>query len=675
MSEICPVCSNTMHDSHCSVCSYEQSADFLKYPTFISDDQMLTRLFADLQAGLKDRPDELIAKAESHLAEAVSLFEQAHDAGQQDFDVIINSIKELVCEDELILKKGTNLKANDKSELLLELAELRQNHAMYLFEKAKSLGNKTAAAKHFAYKSTGESFGDYEVKQVIADSPIAIKPDDKENKAAADALFDKGLNAYLGISSDLNDGESAREHAIPLFQEALAMGNTFSATLLGDCYETGIGIEPDYAEAMKWYRRAAELGEISAYYNIGCLYENGKGVEKNLSTAVEYYSLGAELDMPLCQNALGRCCASDTERDRSSEAFEWFRKAADRGNDDAKYNLGKCYYDGYGVEADKATAVKWFALAAEQSHAAANYMLGLCYETACGTSMDIGKALICYKAAADKGDSDAQLSLYRFYKYGIEVEKDTSAAMLWLKKSAEGGNTDAQLTLAKKYETGTDVNQNYDDAEKWYRAAADKGNLEAGQALEMLKSIKEDDSSSEDPTSDTEEKASFGEIDVPRFNTFDDVAAFLEKHKDYLYNNCNYLVPGSLYYSHKSWKIKDAFADFDTDERPLLLCDFSVFGSLNDAFILTDKSIYRSRSILRDSKRYDLRDLLDIKQVQYDFSSAIWLYFKKSGSESRTDIIKVFSSDAFYVASAPGMIAAFWERIKDMVAENNSSLS
>ncbi len=42
------------------------------------------------------------------------------------------------------------------------------------------------------------------------------------------------------------------------------------------------------------------------------------------------------------------------------EAFKWYRKAAEQGNDEAQSNLGLCYENGQGVKQDFSEAVKWY---------------------------------------------------------------------------------------------------------------------------------------------------------------------------------------------------------------------------------------------------------------------------------------------------------------------------
>lgn len=54
------------------------------------------------------------------------------------------------------------------------------------------------------------------------------------------------------------------------------------------------GVEKDFKEAVKWYRKAAEQGDDDAQYNLGVMYENGQGVEKDDKKAVKWYRKAAE---------------------------------------------------------------------------------------------------------------------------------------------------------------------------------------------------------------------------------------------------------------------------------------------------------------------------------------------------------------------------------------------
>ena len=72
-----------------------------------------------------------------------------------------------------------------------------------------------------------------------------------------------------------------------------ARGYARSIHNVGTCYMDGLGVEKDYAEALKWYRRAAEMGFASSQVNMGAFYLNGYGVEKDEAEALKWYRKAA----------------------------------------------------------------------------------------------------------------------------------------------------------------------------------------------------------------------------------------------------------------------------------------------------------------------------------------------------------------------------------------------
>jgi TPR repeat protein len=59
---------------------------------------------------------------------------------------------------------------------------------------------------------------------------------------------------------------------------------------LGFIYQEGLDEVPhDYAQALKWFRKAAESGNADAEFNIGSMYQQGMGVPENMPEAIEWY--------------------------------------------------------------------------------------------------------------------------------------------------------------------------------------------------------------------------------------------------------------------------------------------------------------------------------------------------------------------------------------------------
>lgn len=66
-------------------------------------------------------------------------------------------------------------------------------------------------------------------------------------------------------------------------------GDKAAQTYVGEIYEKGMGLPPDYALAATWYRRAAEQGDNRAQINLGHLYEKGLGVARDPVEALKWY--------------------------------------------------------------------------------------------------------------------------------------------------------------------------------------------------------------------------------------------------------------------------------------------------------------------------------------------------------------------------------------------------
>lgn len=207
----------------------------------------------------------------------------------------------------------------------------------------------------------------------------------------------------------------------------------------------------NYAEAVKWYRRAAEQGNSTAQNNLGECYKNGQGVRKDDVEAVKWYRKAAEQGNADAQFNLGLCYYYFRQgvKHDNTEAVKWFRKAAKQGHAEAQNRLGECYYFGQGVEHDYANAEKWYRKAAEQGHAGAQYSLGYQYYNGRGVARNRAEAVKWFRKAAEQGHADAQYSLGNCYYNGRGVAKDETEAVKWYRKAADQGKSDAKERLRK----------------------------------------------------------------------------------------------------------------------------------------------------------------------------------------------------------------------------------
>lgn len=61
----------------------------------------------------------------------------------------------------------------------------------------------------------------------------------------------------------------------------------------GKMYAEGEGVPQDDAEAVKWYRQAAEQGHAKAQFNLGLMYALGRGVPRDLVQAFAWCDIAA----------------------------------------------------------------------------------------------------------------------------------------------------------------------------------------------------------------------------------------------------------------------------------------------------------------------------------------------------------------------------------------------
>lgn len=213
---------------------------------------------------------------------------------------------------------------------------------------------------------------------------------------------------------------------------------------LGRRYYNGIGLPKDEAEAVKWFRKAAEKGHAKAQYNLGICYFQGHGVEEDGPEAGEWFRKAAEQGLAASQHNLGYFYENGITLPKDeSEAVKWYRRAADQGYANSQHSLGHFYLKGITLPKDEAEAVKWFRKAAEQGYADSQNSLGYIYEKGVGTTKDVAEAVKWYGKAAEQGKAEGMYNLGLIYSLGEGLPKDYVRAYKWLTICASGGNPQA----------------------------------------------------------------------------------------------------------------------------------------------------------------------------------------------------------------------------------------
>lgn len=120
---------------------------------------------------------------------------------------------------------------------------------------------------------------------------------------------------YASLKGDDEDKE-----ALEWLQKSADQDYAPAQHALAKFYFTGSmkGIKENKTEAIKWYKKAAENGQVTAMYELGKCAERGYGMVKNIKLARKYYQQAADFGF---EDAI----------DRMNETFE---KSKGDGGDD-----------------------------------------------------------------------------------------------------------------------------------------------------------------------------------------------------------------------------------------------------------------------------------------------------------------------------------------------------
>jgi uncharacterized protein len=169
----------------------------------------------------------------------------------------------------------------------------------------------------------------------------------------------------------------------------------------------------DYAGAMRWYNKAADIGNARAMLEISRLYASGNGVARDDAEAMRWRSKAVERGDASVIDSIGADYEYgwDGMAQDYVEAMRWYRKAADLGSADAMLSIGHLYDSGWGVAQDKAEAMRWLRKAADLGKTLAMYTIGVHYEYGDGVPQNDAEARLWIKKAAGLGDLAANMWL------------------------------------------------------------------------------------------------------------------------------------------------------------------------------------------------------------------------------------------------------------------------
>lgn len=362
-----------------------------------------------------------------------------------------------------------------------------QEQLFALYEKVAEAGDPEAQAQYC-----------YMLKNSGAD-PATYLP---WMQKAAEQGFDEGGYGELLYSTSLPGQTPDYKQAIQWFKKSADRGELAGFTGLADAHCDGKGFPKSGPAALALLQQAISVLPPSASYNamisIGRMYALGACVPKSTQLSLHWYNQAIQKGAAASDISPLWISASNGGALAGAYNFspDWYGKNPEVGlallkeiadgipqykpdqiarfKLQAEVALGDAYSGGHGPKQDYAQATTWYEKAAADGSAEAMTHLGVIYQAGYGTPQDYSKAVDWYRQAADKGFAWGQFNLASMYANGFGVKQDDSQAIALFEKAADAGLPDAMNRLGVIYESGSGVKQDYAQALAWYTKGANR---------------------------------------------------------------------------------------------------------------------------------------------------------------------------------------------------------
>ena len=371
------------------------------------------------------------------------------------------------------------------------------------------------------------SYGSYHTK-----GNDALRAKDYERAAdhyafAAKSGHPRALISYGRLFARGNGVDQDPARAVALFSEARDKASPFkskAALELAQLYlKGGDGpsgeVAKDEVRARKLFLEALKGGEARAASNLGKIYDRGLGVDPDPAEAIEFYRQASANDGNSARRLATLLAKTGGPEDEiassAGRAIEVFEVRGEAGDGRALIQLADIFSKGQIVEADQARAASYLERLPEDNDPAMNMNLARLY----GQIGDQGERKRRLRLAADAGEAKAQTTLAKLFltpdtadtngavgRYYAEraigqksesamfylglallrgrvLEQEPVAGELLLRRASQEGHVGASAALGAAILNGDVRGREPDEGLKLLEAAADKGAVSAMSAL------------------------------------------------------------------------------------------------------------------------------------------------------------------------------------------------
>ncbi len=245
----------------------------------------------------------------------------------------------------------------------------------------------------------------------------------------------------------------------------------------------------DRIEALEWFQKSADNGNINAMYQIAIMYRDGNGPKRDNTKHLGWLKKAAENGHAQSQLMLGNMYRDGVKVESDeSEAFKWYKMAAENNNPDAIYQIATIYRDGKGINKNKDESnkwlrlysehnlfrqiniladsfshakngvhdpekgMKWYSVNSEHNDANSKYQMGLMLSNSDGKN--IPEALSLMNSAANKGHLASAIHMLNLYGLGLADDSVFESAVKSIDKIVNDGNSWAANVMGNMYASG-----------------------------------------------------------------------------------------------------------------------------------------------------------------------------------------------------------------------------
>ncbi len=159
----------------------------------------------------------------------------------------------------------------------------------------------------------------------------------------------------------------AGKNARPSYLELARSGHIGAMNVYASLCVDGSDGPQDFAQAMLWWKKAADAGSGEAAFNVGVMYLEGEGVTADDREAVRWLRRSVDRGSLPAAARLGTMALMEKGGlTPGADCTQWLKIAADAGDPTAMLNLGTVFFHGKGAQPDFLEAYMWFTLAAQR---------------------------------------------------------------------------------------------------------------------------------------------------------------------------------------------------------------------------------------------------------------------------------------------------------------------